>query len=131
MALILGLRGIPFPPGLLENVCARPFLSWWQWIPVVRAMQCIASCGPGMLLLALAFPLAPSIVFPDTHAPMHTHTCTCTLFYSLLPHHTHILRHVSTNTQSPDRCTEAQMHLRKRNVKSFSLGEAKRTKPGI
>lgn len=120
MALIPGLHEIPFSPGIFGNVCARPFLSWWQWRRVVRAMQCITSCGPGMLLLASALPLLPSIAFPNTHihpcTRRHGHVHCLTL--SPAPSHTQTQAHV-TNTQSPDTCTDTS---KEKKLKELLLG---------
>lgn len=83
---------------------SRHFLPWWQWSLVVRGMQRMASCGPGMLLVALAFHLPPNIVLPNTHTLMtHVHclTLSCPITYRL--------RHISTNTHSPQG-THAQRH---------------------
>lgn len=59
-----------------------------------------------MLPLALAFPLAPSIVFPNTHAPMHTHTCTCTLSYSFFCP----ITHTYSGTCLPTHSLQTHMH---------------------
>lgn len=110
-----------------ERVCSgRSFLGGSGALWLGPCSQCIANCGPGVLLVALALPLPPSIAFPNA-AHMHD---ACTLSRSLLAHHIHRSRHMSTkHTQSPRHTgTEAQTH---RSLKSFSLGKTRGTEAGI
>ena len=106
MVLILVLLGIPFPPGVFGNV-SRHFLPWWQWSLVVRAMQRMASCGPGMLLVALALHLPPDIVLPNTHTRVtHVHCLTVSCPITYIDSDTYLL-----NAQSPRHTAQRHRHI--------------------
>lgn len=117
MTLTLILLEFHFLLECLGMCVFRLFLPWWQWSLVVRARQCIANCGPGVLLVALALPLPPSIAFPNA-AHMHD---TCTLSHSLFSRNIHRSRHISTNTHSL-RDTQAQMYRHIKVLKASPWG---------
>lgn len=102
----------------------RPFLPWWQWsLAIIRAMKCIVSCGPGLLLLVLALPLphprpTPNMAFPNH---MCIHMCTHTVFLSCPISHTQSQAHIYQHTIHT--CTEAHKHIpREKKLKGLLAG---------